>query len=256
MYDARIFFSEKSKFDTLFETQKISQIQINKLEVSLVAKKWLEGQFSKSTDDLVFKINSFILRKNYLKENINEIMVKIADCEDIYLSLFAKDPKKQNGGPNGNEILQLSYQEKILKEFPQVKIKKLNSSGKKSYRIKDNKIVKGIVKTTHTTKSLDFLYLVDNFEIFGIGKITHGLSTNDKGGAQGNQFELALNDVRSVNWLLEENINKKIIFILDGLYYKNNKMVFDLIDEFQNNKNVYLTTSDGIKEVFRTILHN
>lgn len=256
MYDARIFFSEKSPFDTFYETQKIEQILINKLEVSLDAKKWLDGFLSKNTRDLVYKVKSFILRKNYTKESIYEIMVKLAEGDDLYMSLFAKDPKKQNGGTNGNEILQLIYQKKLLEEYRQIKIHKLSSSGKNSYRIKDNKIVKGIVKTTHTTKSLDFLYLVNNFEIFGISKITHGLVTNDKGGAQGNQFELALNDVRNFNWLLDENINKKIIFILDGLYYKNNKMVFDLIDEFQNNKNVYLTTSDGIKEVFRSILHN
>ena len=45
-------------------------------------------------------------------------------------------------------------------------------------------------------------------------------------------------------------------FILDGKFYKNNSYVLELIEKYKNNKHVYFTTSDGIKEVIGAILHN
>ena len=81
-------------------------------------------------------------------------------------------------------------------------------------------------------------------------------TTNDAGGAQDNQLQLAEKDIDKIDFINVENKDIYIIFILDGKYYKNNSYVLELIEKYQNNKNIYLTTSDGIKEVIGSILHD
>lgn len=258
--DTSNHFTYETPFDNLIIDDNLLRVNVNKERIINDAKDYLCGKKTNGVTDFIKKFNSAKIRRGYgPNTTLETVAKKIVDRDDVYVGQFMIDPKKQNGKNVGVEYLQTSYIQEQLSEFDDVRINRLPSNGDESERIMDGEIIKGVKKSQNTTKSLDCsVHNPKNFKIRCINKATTSLieEINDKGGAQGNQLELSEKDVDKIDFNLHTNQNVYIIFILDGKYYKNNSYVFELIEKYKKNKNVYLTTSDGIKEVIRSVLYN
>lgn len=252
-------FESESNFDLHYLNKMYDNLEINRERVINEAWQVKNGEKNKAVKSLKYKINSAITSGNYKKINEDFILDKIIEGDEVYQHMFMVDPKKQNGASTGTEVIQANYIQNKLLSYDDVKIVRLNNKGKESFRIVGDKIVKGANKSASSTKSLDCMITnTKEKKIFTINKVTTSLiaTTNDGGGAQDNQLQLSEKDVDKMDFTKVENKNIYIIFILDGKYYKNNPYVLELIGKYQNNKNIYLTTSDGIEEVIGTILHD
>ncbi len=253
-------FREESPFDRHLVDDTLARVFINRDRIINDAKNYTEGKKTEGVKKFIEKYNSAKIRLGYKSETtIQYVAEEIIKGNDGFIGTFMVSPKRQHGKDVGAEYLQTTYIQNQLSEFSGVFINRLKNNGPESERIVDGKIIKGIEKSQNTTKSLDCL--VDNpkdLVIRCINKVTTSLiqEINDKGGAQGNQLELSEKDVDKIDFSLQSNQNVYIIFILDGKYYKNNPYVLGLIEKYKENKHVYLTTSDGIKEVIGAILHN
>jgi hypothetical protein len=252
-------FQSESDFDLHYLNKMYDNREINRERVINEAWQVKNGEKNKAVKALKYKISSAIFSGNY--KNINEdfIIDKIIEGDEVYQHMFMVDPKKQNGGSTGTEFIQTNYIQNKFSSYDGVNILRLNNHGKESFRIVGDKIVKGANRSANSTKSLDCIITnTKGKTIFTINKVTTSLiaTTNDGGGAQDNQLHLSEKDVDKIDFTKVENKDIYIIFILDGKYYKNNLYVLELIEKYQDNKNIYLTTSDGIKEVIGTILHD
>lgn len=247
-------------FDNLIVDDNLTRVFINRDRIINDAKDYTEGSKTGGVKKFIEKYDSAKIRLGYKPETtIQYVAEEIIKGNDGFIGTFMVSPKRQHGKKVGAEYLQTTYIQNQLLEFDGFSIDRLNNNGPESERIVDGKIIKGIEKSQNTTKSLDCL--INNplgLKIRCINKVTTSLikEINDKGGAQGNQLELSEKDVDKIDFSLQSNQNVYIIFILDGKYYKNNPYVLGLIEKYKENKHVYLTTSDGIKEVIGSILHN
>ena len=252
-------FQSESNFDLHYLTKMLDNREINRERLISEAWQVKNGEKNKAVKALKYKIKSKIFSGNY--KNINEdfIIDKIIEGDEVYQHMFMVDPKKQNGSSTGTEFIQTNYIQNKLSSYNEVNITRLKNNGKESFRIVGDQVVKGANKGLNSTKSLDCM--IENPQdkiIFTINKVTTSLiaETNDSGGAQDNQLQLSEKDVDKLDFTKVENKDIYIIFILDGKYYKNNSYVSELIEKYQDNKNIYLTTSDGIEEVIGSILHD
>ena len=254
-----LHFQSESNFDLYYLKKMFNNREINRERLINEAWQVKNGEKNKAVKTLKYKISSAIVSGNYKSIDENFIINKIIEGDEVYQHMFMVDPKKQNGSSIGTEFIQTNYIRNKLSSYSGVNIFRLNNNGKDSFRIVGDKIVKGANKSSNSTKSLDStISNYQNKKIFTINKVTTSLikTTNDAGGAQDNQLQLAEKDIDKIDFINVENKDIYIIFILDGKYYKNNSYVLELIEKYQNNKNIYLTTSDGIKEVIGSILHN
>lgn len=252
-------FIGESEFDSLYISKCLDQVEINRERLINDALDVRNKINSKGAKELLYKINSAKISGNFKKSTEYSIIEKIIEGDEIYQERFMIKPKRQNGKKAGNEFIQTNYIQNKLNYFDNVKILTLNNNGPQSERISNGKVIQNISKGENTTKSMDCKILNDNnFRIRTINKITTSLikETNDSGGSQSNQLELSEKDIDSIDFNNTENQDLYIIFILDGKFYKNNSYVFGLIRKYENNKHVYLTTSDGIKEVIGSILYS
>jgi uncharacterized Zn ribbon protein len=256
--DTKNHFQFESEFINHYSIKTVSQVEVNRQRLISAVYDIKQGFSTKDTKTLLYKINSLRQRRN-ITESDETIFSKILEGDTIYHSIFMIDPKKQNGTQTGNEFIQTNYIQKKLDELDSVNIIRLPNKGPNSERIVEGKIVKGIGKSADSTKSIDcFIENPKNLKIRTINKITTSLvlETNDAGGAQSNQLELSEKGVSEIDFSLLQNQNIYILFILDGKFFINNNYVNQLIEKYKENKNVYFTTSDGIKEVIGSILHN
>jgi len=256
-------FKQKTQFDEILVNDNLRRVVMNRKRIVDDAKDFLIGKKTKGVQDLVKKFDSAKIRLGYKPETtLNFVAEKIVNGDDGFIGTFMVQPKRQHGKSVGAEFLTVDYiQSNQFNNFVGVKIERLPNQGPNSERICKGQLVKGIDKSEETTKSLDGKITLQNkpeIEIRTIHKTTTSLlsETNDGGGAQSNQLELSEKDVDKINFDSIHNQNLYIIFILDGKFYKNNNYVLGLIDKYKTNKNVYFTTSDGIKEVIGTILYN
>lgn len=260
-YDAYKFFSELSDFDYYYDSELKKQVKKNVLRLIESAKNLKSNNLTPDAKKLRDKIKSAALRNPFIKIDEIDTCNSIISQNPYALLQFMVQPKKQNGGEFGNEKIQQEY----IKKVHNILIEKLPSSGKKSYRVSDGILKIGTDKSTETTKSLDFKVVeyngskLENLNIYIVGKITQD-STNLNsigGGAQNNQEKDAYDIISKIDFSKPENSNLKIILLLDGGYYKGkNKLVLEIIQKLEGNKNIFITTSDGIKTVIGSILHN
>jgi hypothetical protein len=257
--DTSKHFEKETEFDYLLVNDNLSRAKINRQRLIRDAWDCKIGNKTKDSQKLIEKIKSASIRQAWEKTTESDVIERIIQGDDITIGQFMVDPKKQHGKLIGAEYLQTFYIQNKLSEFNGVEIKRMNNKGSKSERIIDGSIVCGIEKNENTTKSLDCEIKNDfGLRIRCINKATTSLlkDINDKGGAQDNQLQLSEKDVDKINFDLSINKDLYIVFILDGKFYKKNSYVLGLIDKYKNNKHVYFTTSDGIKEVIGTILYN
>lgn len=252
-------FSVESAFDSHYPNKCLDQVEVNRERVINDALDIKNSLKSKGAKDLLYKINSAKISGNFKKTTETFIVERIIEGDEVYQERFMVKPKRQNGKNMGNEFIQTNYIQNKISCYDGVSIVRLNNDGAESERIFNGRVVKNISKGEKTTKSMDCkINNPLNFRIRTINKITTSLikETNDSGGSQSNQLELSEKDVMTIDFNHVDNQDLYIIFILDGKFYKNNSYVFELIKKYENNNHIYLTTSDGIKEVIGAILHN
>jgi hypothetical protein len=252
-------FEIETEFDYLLINDNLGRAKINRQRVIKDAWDCKIGNKTKDAQKLIEKIKSASIRQAWEKTTELDVIDKIIQGDDVTIGQFMIDPKKQHGKLIGAEYLQTVYIQNKLSEFDGVEIIRMNNKGIKSERIIDGRVVCGVKKNEKTTKSLDCeIKNNSGLRIRCINKTTTSLlkEINDKGGAQDNQLQLSEKDVDKIDFNLPINNDLYIVFILDGKFYKNNDYVLGLIDKYKNNNHVYFTTSDGIKEVIGSILHN
>jgi hypothetical protein len=248
-----------SNFDEHYITKTLNQVEINRARLISDANDVKCGRNTDGTRKLIYKINSAIVSENYGNISINDIIEKILDGDKIYQGRFMINPKRQNGKKEGAELIQIDYIQNKINGFYNVNIVKLPSKGVDSYRIVNGEIVRGAEKNINTTKSFDVQILNDcGKSIFLINKVTCSIieETNDYGGSQSNQLELSEKHIMDIDFTNDKYKDTYIILLFDGKFYKNNSYVLQLIEKYSSNKHIYITTSDGIKEILGTILYN
>ena len=252
-------FTKETEFDNLLVDDNLRRVEINRQRVIRDALDSKLGKKTPNVKTLKQKIKSASIRRAWKKTSENDAIERIIEGDDITIGMFMVDPKKQHGQEVGAEYLQTVYIQNKFSDFNCVEIQRMNNNGPESERIVNGQVMKGVEKGENTTKSLDCKILnPKGLRIRCINKTTTSLikEINDKGGAQDNQLQLAEKDVDKINFDLPINNDLYIVFILDGKFYKSNSYVLELIEKYKNNKHVYFTTSDGIKEVIGAILHN
>ena len=248
-----------SDFDEHYVNMILNQVEINRIRLIRDSNDVKYGRNTDGARKLIYKINSAIISENYGDISVNDIIEKILDGDKIYQGRFMIKPKRQNGKKEGAELIQIDYIQKIINGIYNVNIVKLPSKGVDSYRIVDGEIVQGAEKNINTTKSFDGQILNNcGKSIFLINKVTCSIieETNDYGGSQSNQLELAEKHIMDIDFTGEKYKDTYIILLFDGKFYKNNSYVLQLIEKYSSNKHIYITTSNGIKEILGTILHN
>jgi hypothetical protein len=258
--NTRKFFEMKSEFQDFYIEKSQNQVEVNRLRLIRDSKWLLEGKVNKDTDALRTKIKNAIKRSCYKKTSETDILIRIIEGDEVCHDRYMISPKRQNSKKDyGQEFLQDVYISNKLSEIGTFEYERLNNNGRDSYRIFNGEIVKGISKNTNTSKSIDFiLHNQYGLDIYSINKVTASTvkEKGDSGGAQSNQMELAEKGCDTIDFSLKKYQNTYILLIFDGNYFYKNKYVLNLIEKYKDNKHIYITTSDGIKEVIGSILHN
>ncbi|WP_406613984.1 hypothetical protein ACJA23_03335 [Mycoplasma corogypsi] len=156
-------------------------------------------------DWLEFKIQKTVSRMNLDKKYINIIKTSILK-DDLLLSFFMKDPKRQN-------IYENIFKDELIKEG--LDIQKLPQNGSKAFYLLNDEVVSNPVNKPKELKSLDFVINKNGRQIYVVNKYT-----NEPGGAQDDQY----NDVITQLKNLGDNTCDKVLFCLDGNYYTDDKI--------------------------------
>ena len=160
----------------------------------------------------------------------DEIIKRIEEGDLITISLFSKDPSKQN------------FYEKTAAEFISNinevhNFKNLPGSGKNTIFIVDDEIGPSKIKkqTEFEIKSIDFSweFATNNIACYAFHKYI-----KENGGAQDNQFNDVLSCIKAAK-SKTKNSNHKVLFICDGEYFIDKKMNI-LKKEIENNNHVVL----------------
>lgn len=136
--------------------------------------------------------------------------------DTVAASTFAKSANRQRTA----EKAQIEY----LQRVRGVRIKRLPSSGYKSVRLVDGKLVKGHVsKEANATKTMDAIS--DNHHTIDYIYMKH---TTGFGGAQDNQATDAINFLEQAHdYVTTHNDRVRFVAILDGDYYQRHSWIFD-----------------------------
>jgi hypothetical protein len=179
--------------------QEIKQKYMNNIEE--VQQEVLSGKIS---SELKLKI------KNHSdKTGLDEdLIIQSIKTDKVAASHFAKDPLKQNIA----EPLQI----KIYNEKFNTKIVKLSTNGKNAVWLKDGLLLNKKQETA--TKSMDG-FDEENENYY------YCKYTNEKGGAQDNQYKDLIKFVIECNKYCEKNTDKKCFSVLiSGSYYTSLKI--------------------------------
>lgn len=176
--------------------------KIWKKEREKLRKKILESGTPKW---LEIKIENHIKRTNISLNEAQEIKNAIKAGNQPWLSVFMKDPKKQN-----------VYEQIFIKEVTGAgfNISKLPAVGKQALYVFNDGIIKNINKPLEI-KSLDFYIKHPKMDIYVVHKYT-----NENGGAQDNQYHDVINQLKE----LGEKTENIVWFCLDGKYYNDQKI--------------------------------
>jgi len=229
----------------------------NFLRAQKEAKQYYDGVSNKQVRDLINKIKGYIQRYNS-KYTVDHILDRIIQGDEIFLTQFSVQPKRQGSSKDfGLQEFQVSRINSVLIEMG-FQVVSIPTSGPKSIRIENGEFRFGVSKTASTTSSIDAVTSGNESKcIYNIMKVTHSLtSKKDKGGMQGHQLENALKGLENIDFTKSENLDKYVVVVLDGLYYQENPILFQIINKFKDNKHVYFTTSYKYQDVLRAILHN
>lgn len=198
---------------------------------------FLDSQ-SKDVQDLIYKVDSFLIRNPQLSGKTRHDIITEARDNEIIKASFLKSFTRQNV----SEYIQKDF----IERFDDIKLELLPKSGKNSYRIDEDGIIKkGIEKKK--TKSLDGILNYVEHQFFTIQKLTHDMvSDYTSGGAQNNQENDAV-----LNGLSLYKGETPILVILDGNYYhapvNNGKSKIQELKEECDSANVIITDSYSIK---------
>lgn len=179
--------------------QEIKQKYMNNIEE--VQKEVLFGKIS---SELILKI-----KNHSYKTGLDEdLIIQSIKTDKVAASHFAKDPLKQNIA----EPLQI----KIYNEKFNTKIVKLSNNGKNAVWLKDGLLLNKKEETA--TKSMDG-FDEENENYY------YCKYTNEKGGAQDNQYKDLIKFVIECNKYCEKNTDKKCFSVLiSGSYYTSLKI--------------------------------
>jgi len=179
--------------------QEIKQKYMNNIEE--VQQEVISGKIS---NELKLKIKNHS-DKTGLDE---ELIIQSIKTDKVSASHFAKDPLKQNIA----EPLQIQ----IYNEKCNTKIVKLPNNGKNAVWLKDGLLLHKKQETA--TKSMDgFDEENDNYY--------YCKYTNEKGGAQDNQYKDLINFILECNKYCDKNMDKKCFSVLiSGSYYTSSKI--------------------------------
>lgn len=199
----------KSKFETYYNNYIKNKGLTNVNFTMETAKRILESSdVSKKDAWLLFKITNHVDR--FSTGSVDDYLIKTANIPE-YASLFSKSPQNQNV----SEHTQLKY----LKENG-INVKNLGNSAMK---------LDGVPKT------IDY---VINGEWLTIAKVTWQM-----GGHQSNVIDEIKN---TLNTVLNNHLDKKFLFLLDGdTWYNYGDVMKNNLKEFENER-IIVTTSDEI----------
>ncbi|QGZ97923.1 hypothetical protein GE118_03910 [Mycoplasma sp. NEAQ87857] len=205
----------KEKINKMIEQSRdalIKQIEEKGIE------KWLDN-----------KIDLYIERNVLPLEWKEQIIYELKNKNLFYLSVFTKDIKKQN------------IYENILLHFLKdnnIDAIKLPQAGKNALYAYNSIITNDISDKPLELKSLDFEINLNNNKIYLMHKYTE-----ESGGAQDNQFNDVVNQIRN----LDTNLINKVWFCLDGKYYTKQK-----INELKSlNKNIIIVNIHTILQTLK-----
>ncbi|WGI36722.1 hypothetical protein [Mesomycoplasma lagogenitalium] len=147
------------------------------------------------------------IERTFLEKKYEEIIKKsLIQGDEIILSFFMKDPKRQN-------IYENIFRKEI--ESAGFVIEKLKPSGKNAYYLIDDEIISNLKNKPNGQKSLDFCINYKNKKIFIVNKYT-----NESGGAQDNQYNDVIIQMKNLGKKTKDNV----WFCLDGKYYTKKKI--------------------------------
>lgn len=181
-------------------------IETWKYEREKIKKQIKENGIDKHLEN---KIQMFVERTGLNKQQSLNIKDKILALDEFAISVFMKDPKKQN-----------VYEKILLKHLTDsgINAKKLPPSGKNALYCKNGRI-KNIQKKDRPKelKSLDFEIKINNKVIYLVHKYT-----NEDGGAQDNQYNDVIHQLNN----LDSNTTPNVWLCLDGPYYNKERIEY------------------------------
>lgn len=181
-------------------------IEIWKYEREEIKKQIKENGIDEHLEN---KIQMFVERTGLNQEQLLNIKDKILALDEFAISIFMKDPKRQN------------VYERILLDYLTengINVKKLPASGKNALYCKSGRI-ENIQKKERPKelKSLDFEIKIDNKVIYLVHKYT-----NEDGGAQDNQYNDVIHQLNN----LDSNTTSNVWLCLDGPYYTKERIKY------------------------------
>lgn len=203
-------------------------------------KKKLQKLNVKSVEDSVLtkekraRVRSYATRKG----------LSIRACEKAFRtskefrSLFVPDVSRQN-------VYEKAFYESLILTFGYGSVSKLANAGDKALYVEKGRLVKGEKSPWNLTKSVDFdlVYGGNRFVI------SHKY-TEHEGGSQDNQLtdiKLFLQECKG--W---KESKTYAIAVVDGDFFKRNKRL-QLLQELYQNKRVFVTTSDKLESLVKSL---
>jgi hypothetical protein len=180
-------------------------------------------------EDIEVMVSDFVKSINKSDLDLNNLSTKMK----TFLSIVIESTSKQNT----NEKFKLEFI-----KYNGWGIKKLNGSGPYAKYLCNNKLMNKYddgYTPTNSSKSLDFLLVKNDIEIYFIDK-----TTEEIGGAQTNQYNDAISALKQAKEIA--NYNMRFIGLLDGGYYKKKQ------SELNNFETDYVKICD-IENVFNTL---
>lgn len=188
-------------------------------------------------DDFQLKIDKYCEKFDISKK---DVLNKIASGDKITISIFVKDPAKQNF----YEKTAANYIKKLDNVY---NFKNLANSGKNAIFIFQDTIRKNNFKIDYKTKTVDFMWKTypNNVQYYAYHKYIR-----EKGGAQDNQFNDVLCSIKSTK-NPNSNSKHKVLFICDGHYF-NKKKLNELREKIQNKNHKVLKIEELKEYLIRT----